>query len=270
MLSSILSGTRAVLVDMDGVVFRGADLLPGVRGFFNFVYEGRIPWLLVTNSARQTPGMYAERLRQKGIVATDDCVLTSAMATAAHLSSSMPAGSRVYAIGEEGLCKPLRDAGFVLTGPDDTAVDAVVVGLDHHFSYDKLRAATRYVRGGAHFYGCNGDPFYPVEDGFAPGAGAILQAIQAASAVVPRIIGKPARTMFDIALSKLGRSAREVVMLGDRLESDIVGAQRVGIPAILVTTGEDSAEDAMQKGIAPDASCANLDELVKAWREGLT
>jgi len=268
MLSPLLSGARALLVDMDGVVFRGADLLPGARSLFDFVHERDIPWLLVTNSARQTPRMYAERLRQQGIVATDDRILTSAMATAAYLKATLPVGSRIYAIGEEGLREPLRDAGFALVSPDERSVDGFSVGLGPPFRFEKLRAASRYIRGGARFYGCNADPFYPVEDGFAPGAGALLQAIQAASAVAPLIIGKPARTMFDIALSKLGRPACEVVMLGDRLESDVVGAKRVGVTAILVTTGEDSAEDARQKGIAPDAICENLDEFVKAWREG--
>jgi 4-nitrophenyl phosphatase len=168
-------------------------------------------------------------------------------------------------VGQEGLAQALAAAGFVLAHPTDETADAVVAGIDFGLTYDKLRRATLFIRRGARFIGTNGDLTYPSEVGLVPGAGSILAAIQAATDVAPTVIGKPGRPMFDAAVARLGRPRERTAMLGDRLDTDILGAQRAGLKTILVTTGIDGRDAVEAKGIVPDAVYESLVELVAAW-----
>jgi 4-nitrophenyl phosphatase len=265
-----LTSVRAMMIDMDGVLWRGDRLLDGVHGLFDFLRARSIPFVLVTNSARSTPRAYAARLGGHGVFLPEEQILTSAVATVAHLRRAYPAGARIYAIGEDGLREPLLDAGFELAPDASSPVDAVVVGLDLRFTYDKLKNAALLIRGGAAFFGCNGDLTYPVEEGLAPGAGALLQAIAAATGALPIVIGKPGRLMFEIALGRVRCSPSEAAMLGDRLDADIAGAQHAGIKALFVTTGEDAEADILTKGIYPDGIYRGLPDLVSCFRAALS
>ena len=166
--------------------------------------------------------------------------LTSSLATAAYLQHELKAGAAAYAVGQEGLREAMQEAGFVLLPDASQPAEVVVAGVDFTLTYDKLKYATLHIQRGARFVGTNGDVTFPAEEGALPGAGSILAALQAATGVVPTIIGKPERLMFDIAVEKMGSDPIHTAMLGDRLETDILGGQRAGLKTILVTTGIDN------------------------------
>lgn len=160
----------------------------------------------------------------------------------------------------------MRQAGFNLISDSSQPAAAVVAGIDQTLTYEKLKHAAFLIQRGARFVGTNGDLTFPAEEGLAPGAGAILAAIEAATGVKPVLIGKPERLMFDVAVQKLGSNPARTAMLGDRLETDILGGQRAGLKTILVTTGVDTEESIREKGIIPDAVFSGIEALVKRWR----
>jgi 4-nitrophenyl phosphatase len=159
----------------------------------------------------------------------------------------------------------MQEAGFTLLPDISQPAEVVVAGVDFTLTYDKLKYATLHIGRGARFVGTNGDVTFPAEEGPIPGAGAILAAIQAATGVPPIVIGKPERLMFDIAVEKMGSDPAHTAMLGDRLETDILGGQRAGLKTILVTTGIDNETSIQMKRIYPDAVFSGLEDLVAQW-----
>lgn len=254
-----LERLRAFLIDLDGVVYTGTRVIPGAPEFFQLLRRRQIPFLLITNNSSRRPEQFAARLAAMGISVDPREVLTSSQATAQFLASSAPPGSRVYVIGEEGLRSALAERGFTLA--DDSAVDYVVVGLDRGFNYGKLTTAIRAVLGGAQLIGSNPDVSLPLEDGISPGAGAFQAAITAATGVQPLIIGKPEPTMLSIGLRQLGVSPAEAAIIGDRLDTDIVGGQRAGLTTILVLSGITTAEEAAAASVQPDYVFRDLADL---------
>jgi 4-nitrophenyl phosphatase len=174
-------------------------------------------------------------------------------------------GATVYVVGQEGLREAMREAGFTILDDSSQPVDAVVAGIDFTLTYEKLKHAVLLIQRGARFIGTNGDLTFPMENGFAPGAGSILAAIQAATGVSPITIGKPERFMFDLAVQKMGSTPEHTAMLGDRLETDILGGQRAGLKTIMVLTGVDNENSIAQKGVQPDVIFRGIDELVQRW-----
>ena len=227
---------RGVLLDVDGVLYRGNHVIPGAREFLAFLEGRKLPFIYLTNNSTLSPEDYAARLRAKGFPAQTEQVVGSAEATAHFLAHKHPSRPRVLIIGEKGLHQVLDKAGFPLTDNGDEA-EVVVVGLDRHLTYAKLAEATYAIRRGAPFYGTNPDRTFPTERGFAPGGGAILAALEAATDCPPTIIGKPEPPIFHLALERLGLPPEHVVMIGDRIETDILGAKRVGLRTVLVLTG---------------------------------
>ena len=184
-----------------------------------------------------------------GIVVAEDEVLGSAGATAQYLRHTAPPGARVFVIGEDGLRSAIAEAGFELA---DDEVQFVVVGLDRSLDYRKLTLAVRHVGGGAAFIGSNPDTTLPMPDGVIPGAGSFHAAIRAATGVAPLVIGKPEPTMFLMGTERLGGAPHEVAMIGDRLDTDIVGGSRAGLVTIMVLTGVSTAADVERSPIKPD------------------
>lgn len=260
-----LTRIKALAIDMDGVFWLGDQPLPGITKFFDFLHARRIPYILATNNASKTPEQYLGKLAGFGVTVERDAVLTSALATAAWLSGELPAGSRVYVLGQDGLREAMRGAGFEVMPDSSQPVAAVVAGMDFTLTYDKLKHAALLIRGGARYVGTNGDLTFPSHEGIVPGAGSILAALQAATGVKPTVIGKPEPLMFEIAVKKMGSSPAETAMIGDRLETDILGGQRAGLKTILVATGVDSAKTVPVKGITPDAIFSGIDELADVW-----
>jgi 4-nitrophenyl phosphatase len=200
-----------------------------------------------------------------GVMIRPEHILSSPLATAAYLKRELKAGAKVYVVGQEGLRQAMQEAGFSLLDDLSQSADVVVVGVDFTLTYDKLKYATLHIQRGGRFVGTNADLTFPSEEGPVPGAGAILAALQAATGVKPITVGKPERLMFDIAVSKLGSNPAQTAMIGDRLETDILGGQRAGLKTILVTSGIDNETTISEKGIQPDAVFSGIEALTQAW-----
>jgi 4-nitrophenyl phosphatase len=236
-------GIRAFIIDMDGVLWEGRRPLPGLAEFFAALRTGGYGFILATNNASQTPEQYLAQLAGFGVSVARDEVLTSAQAAALYLRRRHPAGARVFPIGEEGVRQAFTEQGFTLTGLYEPGAELVVVGMDRGLSWDKLATATLHIRSGAAFVGTNPDRTIPTERGITHGNGAVLAALQAATDRAPLIIGKPEPTMYHLALERLGVTAAEAAAIGDRLDTDILGAARAGMRSLLVLTGVSQRAD---------------------------
>lgn len=264
MTPSRLRQVRGLLMDMDGVIYREGQALPGVHAFFDFLRASDISFVLVTNNSSRTIPQICEHLALIDLDVAPAEILTSAQATALYLRERAPAGARVLPVGHEGLRVALCDAGFVLV--DERPADYVVAGIDWHFDYDTLKRAGMAIRDGARFVGTNPDRTFPGKEGILPGAGAILAALTAYTDVEPVIIGKPASPAIELALERLGLPASQVAMVGDRLETDILAGQRGGLLTILVLTGVTRRQDLDTTDIIPDLVFEDLVDLRLAWQ----
>lgn len=262
---------RNLLLDMDGVLWRGDTPLPGLPDFFAALRRLNIQVLLLTNNATKTAAQYVTRLAGYGVELAAERILGSAESTAAYLARCYPQGGRVYVIGEAGLRQSLRDQGFELAGLPDAAgslgrdaVDVVVVGFDRRVCYRDLAQAMLYLNQGAVFVGSNPDVSFPSEYGPLPGAGALIALLEAASGRRALIVGKPGALMFAEALRRLDGRPDNTAMVGDRLETDILGAQRAGLTSILVLSGVTSQAGVEAAEIYPDYVLADIHALVAA------
>jgi 4-nitrophenyl phosphatase len=256
---------RGFLIDMDGVLWRGKLFLPGVKEFIETLRLREIPFLLVTNNSTVSPGSTVDRLAEIDISIEPDEVVTSAFATASYLKSVLPEGSKVFAIGEKVVRGALKEAGFELLEGHDSA-DAVVVGFDRHVNWHKMTEAVLAIHAGALFVGTNPDVSFPIEGGQAVGNGAIIRAVEAASSTEPVIVGKPEPLLFEQAVHRIGLQAEQILMLGDRLETDILGAQRAGIATALLLTGVTSRQEAGLSEIKSDFIFEHLQALTHELR----
>jgi 4-nitrophenyl phosphatase len=261
-----LGSIQAAVLDLDGVLWRGPQVLPGVAEFFAFLRQQGIGYALATNNSTKTVQSYQERLAGIGVPTTPEQVITSAVATTEHVRRHYPPGTPVYVIGDVGIRQALAEAGF---REDPAEARLVVVGLDFGLTYDMLKTATLRIRAGADFIGTNGDLTFPLPDGIVPGNGSVLAALQAATGVKPLVIGKPEVAMFEVALARLGVEAGQAVMIGDRLETDILGAQRAGLQTILVLSGVVSEEQARESEIQADTVYEDVADLHRAWVQAL-
>lgn len=261
----ILSQIRYLLADMDGVLYRGEEPLPGAARFVRWLERRGIGLLYITNNSTRTPQQYVEKLAGMGITARPGQILTSALATRAYLEERAPRGTLVYLIGMEGLRQALLGDGYFV--PEKRAPDYVVVGWDRELTYDKLRLATLAIRGGARFIGTNPDRTFPSPEGIIPGAGAILAALEAATDLQPTVIGKPARWMMEEGMKRLGAAPTQTAVLGDRLETDILGGNRLGLVTLMVLTGVHGREEIAASPIEPAAVFEDLEELQLIWAE---
>ena len=232
---------RALILDMDGVLWRDSKALVDLPQLFNEIDRRGIKVILATNNATRSGEQYLEKLRGFGVNLKPEQVINSAQATAQYLNNLHPLGGPVFVIGEQGLLNTLADYGFF---HQDEKVVAVVVGMDRNLTYEKLRQATLLVRSGIPLIGTNPDRSFPTPEGLIPGTGSILAALEAASDVAPVVIGKPQPEMYKIALERLGAEPDKTLVVGDRLETDIAGAQALGCHTALVLTGVTTEEDA--------------------------
>ena len=265
---------RGVLCDMDGVLWRGHLALPGLVSWFEFLHQRGVAVGLVTNNSTQTVRDYVAKLERLGVHGVHEVqIITSASAAAQVALARHGLGAVVYVVGEEGLRRSLEQAGLVVLRDehveDDSAPQAVVVGLDRALSYDKAKRAMRFIQRGADFIGTNPDTSFPLPDGLAPGAGSLIAMIQAASGQAPLIVGKPHRAMYDVALERLGLPAGVVLMIGDRLDTDIDGAKALGMMTALVLTGVSTRSEAEAASARPDWVGQGLPQLMSDWAEAL-
>jgi 4-nitrophenyl phosphatase len=228
---------KALILDMDGVLWRGNQSIGNLPSIFSHIRALNMRFILATNNATRSIQSYKEKLCGFGVELESWQIINSAEATAHFLLKKFPSGGSVFIVGEVGLVQALADAGFHQSAND---VLAVVAGLDREISYEKLVKATRLIRSGVLFVGTNPDRTYPMPDGLVPGAGAILACLQASSDVEPVIIGKPQPEMYKVSMERLGVLPEDTLVVGDRLETDIAGAQAIGCQTGLVLSGVSS------------------------------
>lgn len=245
---------RGYILDLDGTLYKGEEAIPGARFFVGQLRERGIPYLFLTNNSSRTPGQVAEKLRRLGFPAEAEQVFTSAQSAARFLSGKGD-HPRVYAIGEEGLLSALREAGCRLVQKE---ADAVVVGIDRQFTYEKLKRACLEIRAGARFVGTNGDRVIPTEEGMLPGNGSLCAAVAAASGMNPVFTGKPEPLIFQYALERLGTTPEETLVVGDNLDTDIRGGLEAGMDTLLVYTGVTAPEDCVSSKIKTTHAVENL------------
>ncbi|KAF3982549.1 MAG: HAD-IIA family hydrolase [Methylococcales symbiont of Hymedesmia sp. n. MRB-2018] len=243
---------KALIIDMDGVLWQGNYPLPGLDDFFRCLRKQSIPFILATNNSSLTQTQYLTKLSSMGVAVSNDEILTSSMATAYYLNEQViPSETSLFIIGEEGLRLPLIEQGFNLINidqlkdcdPNDVSPDYVVCGLDREITWEKMAIANLYLCAGAKFIASNGDTSLPLEVGTVPGNGATLAALQASSAISPIVIGKPQAIMYQQAIKFLGVGKENTIAIGDRLDTDILGAVNTGIRSIMVLTGISTVED---------------------------
>jgi HAD superfamily hydrolase (TIGR01457 family) len=266
LLRPLLHDIRAFVIDMDGVLWEGERPLPGLETFFAALRELNRRFILATNNASKTPEQYVDKLARMGVRVTRDEILTSAQATALYLRSQTPNGAWVYAIGEDGVLNALREQGFELCDLYDVSARYVVCGMDRRLTWDKLATATLNIRAGALFVGTNPDLTLPTERGFTHGNGAILACLQAATGRAPIIVGKPEPLMYQQALAQLNADPATTVAIGDRLETDILGAVRAGLKTILVLSGISTREQLNEVDYHPTWVMDSIGDVARALR----
>ncbi|HEY2888778.1 MAG TPA: HAD-IIA family hydrolase [Candidatus Limnocylindrales bacterium] len=271
-----------LLVDLDGVVYRGSEPIPGIADLLSRRVVAGDEVVYVTNNSMWYRADYVDRLKALGAPVSADRVVSSPRATALYLRETDPGLERVLALGGPGLGRELTDAGFqvVMAGAAAERVvrdgldrfeaagrpGAVVVGLDPELSWERLAVATSSIRAGARFIATNRDPIYPTERGLMPGSGAVVAAVEAASGVTPVSIGKPAPHLLEEAARVVGADPRDAVMIGDGISTDLLAARAVGARCVLMLTGVSSRAqaEALQGSSAPDAIAADAAELESA------
>lgn len=265
-----LRGIRYLLIDMDGVLYRGATPTSGLVDFFALLRKWDIRFRLVTNNSGKSSEEYAAKLQAMGVVVDSRLILTSAGAAVLYLQKHARPGTRIYVLGEEALRRAVFAPGNSAFVWDETNPDYVVVGIDRELSYEKLKTASLAIRRGAKFLATNADATLPTEEGELPGAGALVAALEVASGQSPVVLGKPEPLMLELALESLGAGRRETAIIGDRLTTDIVGGQRLGLTTILVLTGVTARADLEESEIKPDLVFQDLAELTRRWGEALS
>ena len=229
---------KSYLIDMDGVIVRGSELIPGADAFLERLQRRSIKFLILTNNPFHTPADLQHRLQRIGITITADHIFTSAMATAQFLKWQKPDGT-AFVIGESGLTTALHDAGYVLT---DHEPDYVVVGETTSLSFERLTHAVRLISQGARFIATNPDPNGPGEGGLVPACGAIAAFIESATGVQPYFVGKPNALMMRTALRHLNEHSENTIMVGDRMDTDVRVGTEAGLETVLVLTGVTTRE----------------------------
>lgn len=255
---------RALILDMDGVLWRGSQPIGDLPAIFREISRLGLQVCLATNNATKTAEGHLQKISEYGVELSASQIVTSSQAAADYLQQRYPQGGRVFVVGEGPLVQTLEQAGFPQA---QDGVVAVVAGLDRSLSYEKLSRATVLIRAGAEFVGTNPDRTFPTPTGLVPGAGSILAAIQAASDIQPVIAGKPSPRMYEIALRRMGVPAASTLVIGDRLETDIAGAQAIGCLSGLVLSGVSSLAESSRWQPAPDWIARDLASLIQKIAE---
>lgn len=225
---------RTWLTDMDGVLVREEDPIPGAKEFIAALRENDVPFLVLTNNSIFTPrDLRVRLLRSSGIDVPEESIWTSALATAQFLDDQRPGGS-AYVVGESGLTAAIHDVGYVMT---DQEPDYVVLGETRTYSFEAITRAIRLIAAGARFIATNPDPSGPSAQGMLPATGSVAALISTATGRQPYYIGKPNPLMMRSALNRLEAHSETTVMIGDRMDTDIISGLEAGMRTILVATG---------------------------------
>jgi NagD protein len=254
----VVAMRHGFLIDMDGVMYRGSQLIPQADRFIHRLRELDIPFLFLTNNSQRTRRDVATKLCRLGIEAEEQNIFTCAMATARFLASQKPDGT-AYVIGEGGLLHALHRNGFSIV---DTEPDYVVVGEGRTVTMEQVETAVKMVFAGAKLIATNMDPNCPTADGgIRPGCGAIVSMIESATGVQAFSVGKPSPIMMRTARKELGLTTAETSIIGDTMETDILGGVQMGYRTILVLSGGTRREDLARYAYRPDMVVSSVADL---------
>lgn len=245
------------LIDMDGVLYRGTELIAGAERFVRELRDRDIPFRFLTNNSQRTRRDVVARLVRLGLDVEDEHVFTSAMATARFLAQQKPDGT-AFVIGEGGLLTALHQHGYAVVDHDP---DYVVVGEGRTFNLELVEAAVRMILGGAKLIATNLDPNCPTQNGLRPGCGALVALLETATGVKAFSVGKPSPVMMRAARKELGLTTDQTTMIGDTMETDILGGVQLGFHTVLVLSGGTRAEDLPKYAYRPETVVPSLAEL---------
>ncbi len=229
----ILRQKKGFICDMDGVLYHGNNVLPGAKKFVDWLRTENKEFLFLTNSSERSPKELSQKLARLGIEVAEEHFYTSALATASFVAWQSP-GCSAYVIGEAGLINAIYDSGLSM---NDVSPEYVIVGETRSYSYEKIEKAVQLVHKGAKLIGTNPDKTGPTEKGIMPATGALIAPIEIASGREAYFIGKPNPLMMRSALKKLGTDVKDTVIIGDRMDTDIVAGTESEIDTVLVLTG---------------------------------
>ncbi len=246
------------LIDMDGVLYRGSELIRGADVFVNQLRRRGIPFRFLTNNSQRTRRDVVAKLSRMGVQVEEEHVFTCAMATARFLAAQKPGGT-AYVIGEGGLLTALHQNGYAVVDHDP---DFVVVGEGRTFNLEMVETAVRMILGGAKLIATNPDPSCPTANGVRPGCGAMVAMLETATGVTAFSVGKPSPVMMRAARKELGLSTDQTVMIGDTMETDILGGVQLGFHTVLVLSGGTTRADLGRYAYSPNLIVDSIADLV--------
>ena len=253
---------KGYLIDMDGVIYRGSQMIPGATEFIEQLRETATPFLFLTNNSARSPKDFATKLDHAGLKVSHKNFYTAGMCTADFLVRQQPNCS-AYVIGEGGLNVALENAGIAF---DSVHPDFVVVGEGRLLNYESLELALRFLAKGSRLVATNPDSWCPTESGPRPGTGAYVALLESASGKKAYYLGKPKPFMFLMARQRLGLHTAETIMIGDTMETDIRGAVEIGIQAYLVLTGSTTREEVKHSPYQPTRILDSIADLLEGSR----
>jgi NagD protein len=248
---------RGFLIDMDGVIYRGGELIPGADQFVGSLIDQHVPFLFLTNNSQRTRRDVATKLRRLGIPVDEGHVFTCAMATARFLARQKPHGT-AYVIGEGGLLNALHENGYAIV---DKAPDYVVVGEGRTLSFEMVETAVQMILAGAKLIATNLDPNCPTQQGMRPGCGAVVALLEVATGIKAFSAGKPSPIMMRAARKELGLVASDTIMIGDTMDTDILGGVQMGYRTVLVLSGTTRREELDRFAYRPDVIVDSIADL---------
>jgi 4-nitrophenyl phosphatase len=258
------SHIKALILDMDGVLWKAEAPIGDLPSIFRRVRERGLKFVFATNNSTKTAQQYVKVLRGLGVEVEPWQFVTSSEGAAHVVARTFPRGTKVFMIGEDGIRMALEQRGFeVLSVREASGAQAVVMGIDRHINFQKVVEAALLVRNGIPFYATNTDRTFPTPRGEIPGSGAWISVITTSTGIQPIIAGKPMPFLMELSLEKLGTPTEETLVVGDRLETDIAAGQAVGCPTALVLSGVSTREEAKSWAPKPTIIAESLSELIE-------
>ncbi|MDY6868395.1 MAG: HAD-IIA family hydrolase [Chloroflexota bacterium] len=262
MISEHFNNIKGLIIDMDGVLWHDHQPLGDLPKIFNRIDDLGLRSILATNNASRTVEEYHQKLAGFGVKLEDWQVINSAQAAGIYLSEQYPNGCNVYVVGSPSLKETLESYDLRVVSEAEDDVQVVVASMDLELNYEKLKHATLLIRSGCEFIGTNPDATFPTPEGLLPGSGMVVGALEIASGQQAKIMGKPKPLLYEMALKRLELAPEETLAIGDRLETDIAGAQAVGMHTALVLTGASTLAQAQDFDPPPEVIQQNLSDLI--------
>jgi 4-nitrophenyl phosphatase len=257
---SNLQPIKALILDMDGVLWRDTEPIGNLPALFKRIEQIGWKTTFVTNNATRSIIQYVEKLASFGIEVAQEQIINSGLATALYLNEKYPSGGPVFIVGEEGLFRTLDEFGFTQSTEQPIAV---IASLDRDLTYQKLKLASGFIRAGVAFIGTNPDPSLPTPDGYMPGTGAILAAIEATTGCKPLIMGKPSPAMYHIALARLRIDPENALVVGDQMPTDIAAGIEAGCQTALLLSGVSDEDTIRAFNFQPTYIAQDLTQLIE-------